>query len=156
MSALYDKISRIPLAFAQGWETSFLLHPLNLSVSATNLLKVEDNIYQDAEPKIHQTQSNKLPLTVWHERLGYLNFPALRKHLAHHNIGIATMNAYAIAKKERKQQNTTIARPRKEQRGRISLYTQISLAQSHLLDLERKDKVSNLVTDRSLGNGSLR
>lgn len=109
-------------------------------MSANILLKVEDNIYQDAESKIHQRQSDKLSLTVWH----IITF------------GIATMNAYAIAAKERKQQNATIARPRKEQRGRISLYTQISLAQSHLLDLERKDKVSNLVTDRSLGNGSLR
>ncbi len=84
--ALYDKISRKPLAFAQRWETSFLLHPLNLSVSVTNVLKTEDNISQDAEPKVHQPQSNKLPLKIWHKRFGYLNFPALRKYLAHHKI----------------------------------------------------------------------
>ncbi len=42
--------------------------------------------HKDTEPKIHQTQSDKLPLTVWHKQFGHLNFPALRKHLAHHNI----------------------------------------------------------------------
>ncbi len=66
--------------------TSYLLHPLNLSVSAANLLKIKGNLYKDTEPKIHQTQSDKLPLTVWHKQFGHLNFPALRKHLAHHNI----------------------------------------------------------------------
>lgn len=64
--ALYNKASRRPLAFTQQWERSFLLHPLNLSVSAANLLKTEGNLYKDTEPKIHQTpaQSDKLPLTV--------------------------------------------------------------------------------------------
>ncbi len=82
----YDKASQRPLAFTQRWERSFLLHPLNLSVSAANLLKTKGNLYKDTEPKIHQTQSNKLPLTVWHKQFSHLNFPALRKHLAHHNI----------------------------------------------------------------------
>lgn len=86
MSSFIRQDQSEPLAVAQRWETSFLLHPLNPSVSANILLKVEDNIYQDAEPKIHQTQSDKLSLTVWHKRLGYLNFAARRKHLAHHNI----------------------------------------------------------------------
>ncbi len=84
--ALYDKISRKPRAFTQRLETSFILHPLKLSVSATNLLKAECNIYQDAEPKVHQTQSDKLPLTIWHKRFGHLNFPALRKNLTQHKI----------------------------------------------------------------------
>lgn len=84
--ALYNKASRRPFAFTQRWERSFLLHPLNLSVSAANLLKTEDNLYQDTKPKIHQTWSVKLPLTIWHKQFGHLNFPALRKHLAHHNI----------------------------------------------------------------------
>ena len=84
--AVYDKISQKLPAFAQRWEPSFLLHSLNHSVSTINLLKAEDNIYQDAEPKIHQTQSDKLSLTILHKRFGHLNFPALRGHLAHHNI----------------------------------------------------------------------
>lgn len=41
---LYDKVSRKPLALAQRWETSFLLHPLNLSASAINLLKANNNV----------------------------------------------------------------------------------------------------------------
>ncbi len=81
--ALYDKIIRKRLAFAQRWETSFFLHPLNFSVSATNLLKAEDNIYQDAEPKVPQTESDKLSLTIWHKRFEHLNLPDLRKHLTH-------------------------------------------------------------------------
>lgn len=67
---IYDKTSRKPLAFAQCWERSFLLHPLNLSVSATNLLKIKDDVYREAEPKVYQTKSNKLPLTVWHKQFG--------------------------------------------------------------------------------------
>ncbi len=83
---MYDRTSRRPLAFTQWWEQSFLLHPLNLSVSATNLLKAKNHTYQEVEPKIHLTQSNNLPLTVWHKRFGHLNFSALKKHLARHNI----------------------------------------------------------------------
>lgn len=50
----YNKVSKKPLAFAEQWEQSFLLYPLNLSVSATKLLKIGKNTYQDAEPKVHQ------------------------------------------------------------------------------------------------------
>ena len=39
---LYNKISQRPLTFAQRWERSFFLYLLNLSVSATNLFKIED------------------------------------------------------------------------------------------------------------------
>ena len=35
---------------------------------------------------MHQTRSDKHLLTVWHKIFGQLNFPALRRHLAHHNI----------------------------------------------------------------------
>ena len=49
---LYDKVSRKPLAFAQRWETSFLLHPLNLSASAINLLKANDNVYKNTMPQV--------------------------------------------------------------------------------------------------------
>lgn len=82
---LYNKTSRRPLAFAQCWERSFLLHPLNLLVSATNLLKIDDT-YQEVEPKIYLIQSSKLFLTIWHKRFGHLNFSALRKHLVRHDI----------------------------------------------------------------------
>ena len=85
---LYDKVSRKPLAFAQRWETSFLLHSLNLSASAINLLKANNNVYENTMPQVqvHQTQNSRLPLTTWHQRLGHLNFPALKKHLKRHNI----------------------------------------------------------------------
>ncbi len=78
--ALYDKSSRKSLAFAQRWERSFLLHPLNLSVSAANLLKAEDDIYQDTGPNVHQTQSHN------HPQFGHFNFPALKRHPADHKI----------------------------------------------------------------------
>ena len=52
--ALYDKANQKPLVFAQRWEHSFLLHPLNLSVSAANLLKAEGDFYQDSGPKVYQ------------------------------------------------------------------------------------------------------
>ncbi len=84
--ALYDKASRKLFAFAQRWELSFLLHPLNLFVSSANFLKVKDDRYHDTGPKVHQTQSEKHPLTIWHQWLGHLNFPVLRKHLTHHMI----------------------------------------------------------------------
>lgn len=67
--SLYNGISRRPLAFAQRWKTSFLLHPLNLFVSAANLLRIDDDVYQDTEPRIHQMQIDKLPLTTWHQWL---------------------------------------------------------------------------------------
>lgn len=84
--SLYDQVSRKPLAFAQRWKTSFLLHPSNLSVSAINLLRTNSNVYKDTTPQTHQTQNNKLSLTTWRQRLGHPNFPALRKHLKRHNI----------------------------------------------------------------------
>ncbi len=142
--ALYDKANRKPFAFAQRWERSFFIHPLNLSVSAANLLKAEGDLYQDTRPKMHQTQRDKHPLTVWHKRFVHLNFPALRRHLAHHNISTPTMSAYGIAAKRQKQQSTTIARPRRERRGRISSYTQTSLGQSRQWDLEPKGISSHL------------
>lgn len=83
---MYDKISRKPLAFAQRWKTSFLLHPLNLSVSAINLLRTDSDLYEDTLPQVHQTQNNKFSFTTWHQRLRHLNFPALRRHLKRHDI----------------------------------------------------------------------
>ncbi len=80
---LYDQSSKKILAFAKRYKTSFLLHPLNLSSAAVNLLR-EHEVYKG--PEANPTQSNKLHLTLWHERLGHLNFIALKKHLTHHNI----------------------------------------------------------------------
>lgn len=80
---LYNLETRKTLAFAKQYKTSFLLHPLNLSAAAVSLLR-NNNIYK--ERNVHQTQDKKLPLTRWHQRLGHLNFAALKRHLAHHNI----------------------------------------------------------------------
>lgn len=82
----YNKLIRKPLGFAQWWEQSFLLHPLNLSVLATKLLKIGKNTYQDVEPKVHQTQSKNFPLIVRYKCLRHLNFLALKKYLTYHNI----------------------------------------------------------------------
>ncbi len=84
--ALYDKASQKRLAFSQKWERRFLLHLLNLSVSAANLLKAKDDLHQDTRPKVHQTQSNKQSFTVWHKRFGHLNFSVLKRYFAYHNI----------------------------------------------------------------------
>ncbi len=122
--ALYDKISQKPLAFEKRWETKLFLHPLNLFISATNLLKAQDNIYQDAEPKVNQMQSDKLPLTIWHKQFGHLNFPNLRKHLAYHNICYIDDERVCnicISARERKKLSITIARLKIKQRGRFSL-----------------------------------
>ncbi len=80
---LYDQSTRKTFAFAEKYKTSFLLHPLNLSSAAVNLFR-EHEVYKG--PEVNQTQSERLHLTLWHQRLGHLNFTALKKHLAHHNI----------------------------------------------------------------------
>lgn len=82
---LYDLESRKTLAFAERYKTSFLLHPLNLSAAAVNLLR-NNQVYERNGPGINQTQIGKLPLTLWHQRLGHLNLASLRKHLTRHNI----------------------------------------------------------------------
>lgn len=77
---LYDKSSRRILASAERWKKSFVLKLLNLSDAAANLTWVEDDIYQG--PIVQQTTtSTNLLLTIWHKQLGYLNLPALQKHL---------------------------------------------------------------------------
>ena len=82
---LYDLKSRKTLAFAKRYKTSFLLHPLNLSAAAVNLLR-NNEVYEGNGPSINQTQIGKLPLTLWHQRLGQLNLASLKKHLTRHNI----------------------------------------------------------------------
>lgn len=82
---LYDLETRKTLSFAERYKTSFLLHLLNLSAAAVNLLK-NNGVYEGEKPNVYQTQDEILPLTRWHQRLGHLNFTSLKKHLAHHNI----------------------------------------------------------------------
>ncbi len=82
---LYNLETRKTLAFAERYKTSFLLHLLNLSAAAVNHLK-NSEIYEEETPNVNQTTDKRLPLTRWHQRLGHLNFPALKRHLAHHNI----------------------------------------------------------------------
>lgn len=85
---LYNKISWKPLAFAQHWETSFLLHLLNFSASAINLLKANNNIYKNilSQVQVYQTVNNRLSLITWHQQPDHLNFSVLRKNLKYYNI----------------------------------------------------------------------
>lgn len=85
---LYNKVSPKPFAFTQHWDTSFLLHLLNLPVSAINLLKANNNVYKNIMPQVqvYYTQNSRLFFTIWHQQLNHLNFLALRQHLKHHNI----------------------------------------------------------------------
>ncbi len=80
---LFDQSSKKILTFAKRYKTSFLLHLLNLSSAAVNLLR-EHEVYKG--PEVNQIQSNKLHLTLWHQRLGHLNFITLKKHLTYYNI----------------------------------------------------------------------
>lgn len=61
--SLYNKVSRKPLAFAQRRKTSFLIYPLNLSVSAINLLRTNSNVYDDTRPQVHQIRTTSSPLS---------------------------------------------------------------------------------------------
>ncbi len=75
------------------------------------------------------------------------NLDILTSHLYENTLhtktfATAMMNAYAIAVREQKQQNTIIARSKKEQRGHISLYTKCLSAESYLLDSGQKNTSS--------------
>lgn len=78
---LYYLESRKKLAFAEKYRTSFLLHPFTVFAAAVNPLR-NNEVYGGNEPSINQTQIGKLPLTLWHQRLGHLNFVSLRRHLS--------------------------------------------------------------------------
>lgn len=43
-------------------------------------------LYEEEMPNMNQIKDEKLSLIHWHQRLGYLNFIALRKYLAYHKI----------------------------------------------------------------------
>lgn len=79
----YNQSPKKILAFAKKYKTSFLLNPLNLFSAVVNLLR-EYKVYKG--PEMNQMQSNKLHLTLWHQRLSYLNFTTQKKHLTYHNI----------------------------------------------------------------------
>lgn len=78
---LYDRRTKETLAYAERCRTSFLLHPLNLSVSATHLKQIDNNMYEWPPHAYRTSNPSKLPLTTWHNRLGHLNFPSLKQHL---------------------------------------------------------------------------
>lgn len=84
---LYDVRTKEVLAQAKRWNNSFLLQPLNLSDAAVSLVKRLDKIYQ-SPTLVHQTMlgSTKQTLSIWHKRLGHLNFRSLRSHLKRLNI----------------------------------------------------------------------
>ncbi len=50
-------------AFAERYKTSFLLHPLNLSAAAVNLLK-NSEIYEEETSNVNQTTNKKLSLIL--------------------------------------------------------------------------------------------
>ncbi len=79
--SLYQVGSRKTLAQAKHWKNSFLFNPLNLSNGAVHLLRVDADTYQP----LHAFQtSNSLLLvllSIWHKRLGHLNFSSLKSHL---------------------------------------------------------------------------
>ena len=77
---LYDRRTKKTLTYAKRWKTSFLFHPLNLSVSAT-LKQIDDDMYKWPPHAYRTSDSSKIPLTTWHNRLGHLNFPSLKQHL---------------------------------------------------------------------------
>lgn len=84
---LYDVRTKEVLAQAKRWNNSFLLQPLNLSDAAVSLVKRLDKMYQ-WPTLIHQTMlgSAKQTLSMWHKRLGHLNFRFLRSYLKRLNI----------------------------------------------------------------------
>lgn len=80
---LYNQSIQKTFAFAERYKTSFLLHLLNQSSTVVHLPR-SHKVYQTSE--INHTQSDRLHLTVWYQRLGQLNFTTIKKHLAYHNI----------------------------------------------------------------------
>ena len=77
---LYDRKSKRVLAQAKRWRNSFILQLLNLSDAAVSLTRIDNETYQ--WPHVYQiTSASKLPLTIWHKRLGHLNFPSLKRYL---------------------------------------------------------------------------
>ncbi len=63
-----------------------MLNPLNLSNDAVYLLKVDADTYQP--PHAFRTSISSLPvlLSIWHKRLGHLNFSSIKSHLNWLNI----------------------------------------------------------------------
>lgn len=78
---LYDRITKKTLAYAERWKTNYLFYPLNLSVSTTHLIQIDDDTYEWLAHIYRTTISPKLPLTTWHKWLDHLNFPLLKHYL---------------------------------------------------------------------------
>lgn len=84
---LYYVKTRKILAYAERWNNSYLLRPLNLLDSATLLRKLDNkDTYQYPNAFVHLTSKSKFALTSWHKRLGHLNFPAIEKYLQQLNV----------------------------------------------------------------------
>lgn len=84
---LYHVKTRKILAHAQRWKNSYLLTPLNLTDSAVQLVATnEENTFTCPKPLVNRTSDVKLPFTVWHRRLGHLNFRVLKNYLQRLNI----------------------------------------------------------------------
>lgn len=77
---LYNKQTKTPLAYAQQWRNNFLLQPFNLTDLTVHLARANDDTYK-WPTHIYQTTNIKLPLTIWHKRLGHLNFSLLKQYL---------------------------------------------------------------------------
>lgn len=84
---LYKVISKRVLAQTKRWRNSYLLYPLNLTDGALHLLRVDDKTYQLYVFQSSTTSSfAPLSLFIWHKRLGYSNFSALKTYLICLNI----------------------------------------------------------------------
>lgn len=120
---LYNKSLRRILASAERWRKSFVLKLLNLSDTAANLTRVEDDIYQG--PIVQQTTTlTNLPLTIWHKRLGHLNLPALRNicKSSRSPSMIMQKTLYATAANAPKQQRSTTEHHKKDRAFHSSLF----------------------------------
>lgn len=61
---LYNKKMKETLTYAKKWKTSFLLYPLNLSVSTTYLKQNDDDTYKWPPHAYKTSNSSKLSLTT--------------------------------------------------------------------------------------------
>lgn len=86
---LYQLGSNRVLAQARRWRNSYLLKPLNLSDAAVFLAKIDDETYKWPPLAFLNTSSPQTfsPLTIWHKRLGHINFPSLKANLKKLEVG---------------------------------------------------------------------
>lgn len=79
---LYNKRIKEILTYTKKWKTScFFFHPFKLIVFTTHLKQINDNMYEWPSHSYKTLDLSKLSFTIWHKRLGYLNFILLKQHL---------------------------------------------------------------------------